>query len=254
MYWLIGSPVQAKAAALEIATARGPSPSALAATRDLCPICPAEIECWEASYLMEEVLYGSKRPLAFSETQLKARLSNVSVISLAAFSLSCAARLLPGYYKWHDDLSQEPPKEVYKIFKDILDQTKEGLVVSDSSRLLELAEHLLDYVPDDDAPWSRMRPLAEDAIASLSYAIRCLATADPQEAAWAARRAYEAADQLAIFDLAGDDKGLPAEEALIFHPIVQTELERQDRDIGLVLRGGTSEVLKITTSESILIL
>lgn len=109
-------------------------------------------------------------------------------------------------------------------------------------------------MPDEYPPWSRMRPIAEDAIATLSYAISCLATGNPQDAAWAAQRAFEAADQLAIFGLAGDNKNLPPEEALLSHPIVQTERERQERDMALVLQGNAGEVPDIATTETTLVL
>jgi hypothetical protein len=66
----------------------------------------------------------------------------------------------------------------------------------------------------------------DDAVASVAYTVRALATAEPQEVAWAGRCAYEAADFFVTRKLGDEDEG-----AVSAHPIVQRELTRQRRDI-----------------------
>jgi hypothetical protein len=48
----------------------------------------------------------------------------------------------------------------------------------------------------------------------------------PYEAAWAARRVYEAADHYVMYRL-----GVGNEHQVLSHPIVQGELSRQQRDL-----------------------
>ena len=70
---------------------------------------------------------------------------------------------------------------------------------------------------------------SDDAIVSWIYAARCLLSKDVQDAVWAARRAYESVDQVAISFL----KINPTknEVAVLRHEIVQRELSRQNIDL-----------------------
>ena len=72
----------------------------------------------------------------------------------------------------------------------------------------------MGLLPAESDDWVIGNALADDALSSLAYAIRCSLTPEPQEAAWAARRAYEAADQAAMRVL-GVQPGLPNTEAAI---------------------------------------
>jgi len=98
-------------------------------------------------------------------------------------------------------------------------------------------------LPEESDDWAtKKHALADDALSSLAYAIRCLLTPEPQEAAWAARRAYEAADQAAILVL-GVHLGSPnAEAAIKAHSFVQRELARQQTDISLLRADSVDEV------------
>jgi len=98
----------------------------------------------------------------------------------------------------------------------------------------ECLTEVLGLMPEESDEWTVFHSLAEDALASLAYAIRALLTADPQEAAWAARRGYEAADQAAIRLLGIQPGPQEAERAIREHPLVQQELGRQRRDLLLI--------------------
>jgi hypothetical protein len=71
---------------------------------------------------------------------------------------------------------------------------------------------------------------AEDAVTALAYALRALKTGEPQEAAWAARRVYEAACYHVIHRL-----GIEDDMQALAHPIVQAEIARQCRDVEALL-------------------
>jgi uncharacterized protein YjaG (DUF416 family) len=107
-----------------------------------------------------------------------------------------------------------------------------------TTRLQEVME-LLESLSDNG---TTMQSLAEDSLASLAYAIRCRLTLNPQEAVWAARRAYEASDQ-AVIRLLNIQPGSPdTEVAIVSHAIVQRELIRQRQDLGLLASGKIVEV------------
>jgi hypothetical protein len=93
---------------------------------------------------------------------------------------------------------------------------------------------------------------ADDALSSVAYTIQSAVEAKSQPAAWAARRAYEAADQAAIV-LLGIKPGSPLAEAKIAsHSIVQTELDRQDRDLRRLRTGLLRDVYRLSLDEEII--
>jgi hypothetical protein len=116
----------------------------------------------------------------------------------------------------------------------------------------ELAS-VMRLAPPESDQWSILHAYAEDAIASLAYSIRCLITGDPQEAAWAARRAYESADQAAINQLRAEFGRDGAESDIAAHGIVQRELRRQVRDLrSLEIGAPVVELKKLAFQESLL--
>ena len=110
----------------------------------------------------------------------------------------------------------------------------------------------MSLLPEESDDWVIGHALADDALSSLAYAIRCLLTPEPQEAAWAARRAYEAADQSAIRVL-GALAGSPNTEAAIkSHGFVQRELARQRMDLHLLRTDSVDEVQRKAFADQLL--
>jgi len=86
--------------------------------------------------------------------------------------------------------------------------------------LTAAAERALSLIPEDD----------HDALAALTYALRAASGGDPKDAAWAAERVYNALD--AFLQDQGLEVGSPdSEAALLGHPLVQAELQRQADDL-----------------------
>jgi hypothetical protein len=83
---------------------------------------------------------------------------------------------------------------------------------------------------EDEAP-DFTASLVEDAQAAAAYALRCAVGGDVMNAVWAARRAYEAADRYAGLRQNVTAFTDAAEEAILGHPTVQSELRRQRRDV-----------------------
>ena len=99
-------------------------------------------------------------------------------------------------------------------------------------RLQEAAE---DLVPEEDDDWVTASGYASNAAAAVAYALRTRLTDNPQEAAWAARQAYDVTDYAAqqqLEDAGFDDAG---EEALLSRPVVQEALEGLNTDLEAAL-------------------
>ena len=97
------------------------------------------------------------------------------------------------------------------------------------------------FLPDQDAPgWTPLTAYAEDALSALAYCLQCLRSPDAQEAAWAARRVYEALDYFVTTrdNISPDEPG--GDVRVLGDSVIQAELERQARDITDLSRAGDS--------------
>jgi hypothetical protein len=83
---------------------------------------------------------------------------------------------------------------------------------------------------EDEGPWINEQAYAEDAASAVTYALRARNTGESQDAAYAARVAYEALDHHVTNRL-----GIEDDENVLAHPVVQTELARQHRDLNELL-------------------
>jgi uncharacterized protein YjaG (DUF416 family) len=110
-------------------------------------------------------------------------------------------------------------------------------------------EKVIGLIPQEDeigASWSEQASYALNSGLSLAYALRARLTGEPQEAAWAARVAYEALDNLIINREDIDTNKPGGEQKVISHPIVQTELGRQQRDLNELLDLSDKDVQEIS--------
>jgi hypothetical protein len=83
---------------------------------------------------------------------------------------------------------------------------------------------------EDEGPWINEQAYAEDAASAVAYALRARRAGESQEAAYAARVAYEALDHHVINRL-----GIKDDAHVLAHPVVQAELARQHRDLDVLL-------------------
>jgi len=108
-----------------------------------------------------------------------------------------------------------------RIWKHLLgDEMDPGQIDEELVRCMQLVPR------EDDRSWIDEQAGAEDAASAALYALRSLRDGDPQEAAWAARRAHEFANFHVSRQL-----GIKIREQVLAHPVVQTELARQSRDV-----------------------
>lgn len=190
----------------------------------------------------------------FNETVLVQTLALFSPRVRVAFAASAAHRLLENFQIYSRHYQFTPVTHPEKILERLWDQLHSAQI--DDQYWSETLDQVMASFPDESEKWSIWRPLADDALASLAYASECLRNSDAQEAAWAARRAYEAADQAAIRILDIQPGTPDAERTILAHPVVQRELERQERDIDMCKRlnekAAIEALAKIAGTENLL--
>jgi uncharacterized protein YjaG (DUF416 family) len=163
--------------------------------------------------------------LLFDEAVLLRDLARVGKKSLVAFAASCSERLLPAY----DDFCKRAGRGSPGTLARILEGVWQHLLGNSMSgaQIREMLNRSMELIPgENNEPWVDEQAYADDAASATAYTLRALDSGEPQEAAWAARRAYEAADHYVIHRLRIEE-----ESDVLAHAIVQAELSRQRRDL-----------------------
>jgi uncharacterized protein YjaG (DUF416 family) len=179
----------------------------------------------------------------YDEIRLKDSLSRLSRPKVIAFAAAAATRQTRNYESFAATVSSGALARYHEIVN--LLWANASTQALDQSVWSELVDEITSYLDDVEATaekqWLYAAP-AEDALASLAYAIRYILDPNPQEAEWAARRAYEISDQVAIAKL-GMDPLRELESLILADAIVQRELGRQIRDLGLLEQSDTQLAL-----------
>ena len=187
---------------------------------------------------------------SFDEGKLVDELGVLSNRARIAFAAAAATQQLGNYERFARESeagNEQRPREIAaQLWADL------KVAVVDHATWSAKLDEVMSLLPEESDDWVIGYALADDALSSLAYSIRCLLTLEPQEAAWAARRAYEAADQAAIRVL-GVQPGLPETEAAIrSHDFVQRELARQRNDLFQLHADSVDEVQQQAFGDEIL--
>lgn len=131
----------------------------------------------------------------YDERSIRDELESWTRTQRVAFSCAVAERLM-ATYEWFTTVADQGDASALRSALDLAWSVAASEAVSkpaiDTAR--ETAESL---VPDDqDHNWVILSPLAQNAAASVAYALRASLVDDPWEAVWAARQLHEAADYL----------------------------------------------------------
>lgn len=151
-----------------------------------------------------------------------------------AFACACAERLIPAYVVFDGRTGGAGAGILRSVMTELWrDLERGGMSEDDIEASLERCMALL---PDEEeGAWIPERAPAEDAAAAVSYALRARSSGSSQEAAWAGARAYDAVDDYARRLMKVDPNAEGAEERILSHPVVQTELRRQKRDLEMLV-------------------
>jgi hypothetical protein len=167
--------------------------------------------------------------LRFDEEKLVRELGELPKNLRAAFAASCAQRLLPGYMRYATDSTNANMAALSQALANLWKDIEEDR--ADVASLTKCHDLCLSLIPGDDKGYVPGQEFAEDAAASVAFVTRVKLTGDSQEAAWAARRAYDALDHYVI-ERFNVDTAAPAAQLLIdSYPIVQSEFRRQQTDL-----------------------
>jgi len=163
----------------------------------------------------------------FDEKELKDKLAGVANVRRSLFAAMVATRLSVGYEFYAGGDSGKFNAALDYLWKSL------GAEVS-VDEVGHYVDEAIALIPGESEGPRRFAAQADDAAAALAYALRSLIDPSPQEAAWAARRAYESADNLVI-QRTGVEIGGEAENRVIEDPLIQSELERQQFDVEVAM-------------------
>lgn len=173
--------------------------------------------------------------LQFDEVRLINSLERLATSSRHIFAASCAERLMPAYLRFAGRTGTTEAAHRFCKISSQLWLDLEGSQKLDGVAISSLIEECMELIPtesgDNDEQWIDEQAAGEDAAAALAYALRCRSNGQAKEAAWSARRAYEALDHYVINKDDIDTNQAGAEEKVIRHSLIQSELVRQRRDL-----------------------
>lgn len=170
--------------------------------------------------------------LKYDEELLKLRLEPLSRTAKTAFAAACAQRLMPLYDRYARQVGDSSLQQRLAVIVSAAWAAASGRDV-DASRLEGDAESM---VPDEDNEgWTAGRAYAGNAAAAAAYALRAWLTDDPQEAVWAARQLFDAAE-LAYFQVNPGGSFVTKEEdrASLASPVVQAAISAIQRDLDAI--------------------
>lgn len=186
----------------------------------------------------------------FNESLLVKHLELLARPERIAFAVAVAGRQLSSYERYILTLEGCVDRRPFEIVAQLWDQLR--LPVLGQDEWTGKVNEIMERLPDENDKEGIHVAFADDALSSLAYAIRCYLNSESQEAAWAAKRAYEAADQAAIRLLDGQSNTQSSEADILGHELVQLELERQLRDLALLQEGAIDDVREHSSREQLL--
>lgn len=127
----------------------------------------------------------------YDENELAKMLSGLTTRTRASFSCACAERLMPTY-QWFCLATSSCN---YRLVREALNIAWTANAPEQMAELGSMRKRVMDAAPNSED--LRMSPgvaVAQNAVASVCYAIEVCLTGDVQASVWAARQLYEAAD------------------------------------------------------------
>ena len=177
--------------------------------------------------------------LEFDERKLLTDLEQMTDRLRAAFAAACAERQFQCYVRYSEVSKNGDHHKLARALGCIWEDL--GKAQADYTALERQLEVCMSLLPSADVDELGDSVFAENAVASVAFAIRTRITGVSQEAVWAARRAYESLDHYVTNRLNPIIIGRPNVEARILaHPLVQAELKRQQVDLSQLHAAATT--------------
>jgi hypothetical protein len=167
----------------------------------------------------------------YSDQVLMSALQPLPPLALIIVAGSSATRLLQSYRSFHELTGWGNPEQ-HKTAVEAVWEFALGTQLT-KSYYEDQSEQLVSLImPDTDDSWIPLCAYADNALASAAFALRTVANPTAQEALWAARRVYDSLDYYVNQrNPSLDWNASGVEEWIESNPMIQEELERQERDI-----------------------
>lgn len=167
----------------------------------------------------------------FDELKLVTNLNRLPVPFRVAFAAACAERQMHAYRLFEAQSGRLSLNTLERHLNELWAKPSQTTNPTENEIYIEEAMKLIPQEDDAEGAWTQEATNAQNAGMSATYALRARLTGEAQEAAWAARVAYEAIDNYVI-NKEGINTNTPdGELRVLSHPLVQAELERQERDL-----------------------
>ena len=177
----------------------------------------------------------------FDEEQLRVSLSRLSSVRISCFAVACSGRLARGALRLNPASPSSLPLE---LAQSSIWRALESTEIPNTD---DLELQLLNAMPGEAEDGSFVGAVVEDACAAMVYALRSLRDDPARNALRCASRAYETADRYAAADLSETAYDGASEARILSHGVVQRELQRQIRDIGVLQWADRSDASVIAT-------
>jgi hypothetical protein len=176
--------------------------------------------------------------LEFDERKLLTELEQLTDRLRAAFAAACAERQFQCYVRYSEISKNGDHHKLARALGCIWEDL--GKAQADHTALERQLEVCMSLLPSGEVDELDHRVFAENAVASVAFAIRARITGVSQEAVWAARRAYESLDHYVTNRLNPIIIEPNVEARILAHPLVQAELERQQVDLSQLHAAATT--------------
>ncbi|WP_437575183.1 DUF416 family protein [Sorangium sp. So ce887] len=180
----------------------------------------------------------------FDEANLISNLERLPVPFRVAFAAACAERQMPAY-RFFIRQTERNPTNPMEIALEMV--WADPSATNSATGLERQIEAIMNLIPQEDSiegPWTQEATNAQNAGMAVAYALRAKLAGEAQEAAWAARVAYEALDNF-IINKESVDMNTPGNELRVLsHPLIQAELGRQERDVRALLAANNREIAR----------
>jgi uncharacterized protein YjaG (DUF416 family) len=183
----------------------------------------------------------------FDRVALASELKDIPFVAQGSFAAAAAGRLLPAYLAYCDSTGHGDAKQLEAALGCAWSHFDVTLKPEHEARFQHDVAHALTAVPD--TPANEFFACAENATAAVTYCLRFAMKYDVNDAVRAAFRSYDAAYQYSL-QLVVEHQQVATKKDVdtwLSHPIVQSELMRQRRDID-ELRSAESAQLGFTIS------
>ena len=161
--------------------------------------------------------------LKYDEPKILDELGALPNFARVAFAAACAERQMADYARVATNLDtfKSVASALDCIWNELL-----GVPTRDETLTRHLSE-CMSALPQPESPEGQ----DTDAITSTAYAIRARLTGVIQEAAWAARHAFDNLYFYLTDPIPSKEFTPEAEQRVLAHPLIQAELQRQRRDL-----------------------